>query len=194
MYNKTNWKDRVVEFPNRYKDQDNTVHTLTGDFGVVTEIGTDVTSAELNKIETGVKDLDQSLYYGKYSQMSGGDEIVGTNASTITFSETDLNECNAINLATYPKRLTIPAGVTRVRFHVFASFSRSYTLVQEAHIVLYKNGLSANLRAATGSFTEFLILDVAAGDYFELYASTYDDGDGQSQVDAGTIFGMTILK
>lgn len=51
MYNRTNWKDRVVEFPNRYKDQDNTIHTLTGDFGVVTEIGTDVTAGDLNKIE-----------------------------------------------------------------------------------------------------------------------------------------------
>jgi hypothetical protein len=61
MYNKTNWKDRVVEFPNRYKDQDNTVHTLTGDFGTITEIGTDVTAGDLNKIETGIETLDNYI-------------------------------------------------------------------------------------------------------------------------------------
>jgi phage-related tail fiber protein len=53
-YNKTTWKDRLVEFTNRFKVTDNSdgSKTITADPGVVTEEGTPLSAANLNKIET----------------------------------------------------------------------------------------------------------------------------------------------
>ena len=55
-YSKTNWTDRVVEFPNRYKDQALIQYTFARDEGVVTEAGTFVNAGNMNKLEQGVAD------------------------------------------------------------------------------------------------------------------------------------------
>lgn len=57
-YDKTIWTDRVVEFANRYKDQNEVIYTFTRDEGVITEAGTFVTAANMNKIENGIYTLD----------------------------------------------------------------------------------------------------------------------------------------
>ena len=54
-YTKTNWKDRVVEHPRRYKDQNDNVYTLTPEPGEITEEGTPVTAQRLNNIEDELK-------------------------------------------------------------------------------------------------------------------------------------------
>lgn len=50
-YSRTNWKDKVVSTPNKYKDQSNVSYTFTPDEGVVTEAGTPVNAGNMNKID-----------------------------------------------------------------------------------------------------------------------------------------------
>ncbi len=59
-YVKTDWKDRIVEYPNRYKDQNGNILELTQEPGNVVEEGTLVDADKLNNLENGVEDL-----YGK---------------------------------------------------------------------------------------------------------------------------------
>jgi phage-related tail fiber protein len=53
-YNKTTWKDRQVEFPNRYTMIDNGdgTYTLTPAPGTVTAEGTPISATNQNKLET----------------------------------------------------------------------------------------------------------------------------------------------
>ncbi|MFD2659511.1 hypothetical protein, partial [Paenibacillus thailandensis] len=57
-YTKTNWQDRVVEFPNRYAKSDETASeiTLTQSPGTVTQAGTPLNAGNMNKIEQGIAD------------------------------------------------------------------------------------------------------------------------------------------
>ena len=57
QYKKTNWLDRIVQFANRYKDQDNKVWYLTQDPGEVAQDGTLVEAEKLNNIEEGIEYL-----------------------------------------------------------------------------------------------------------------------------------------
>ncbi|CAM3876941.1 hypothetical protein COLU111180_12015 [Cohnella lubricantis] len=50
-YEKTTWVDRVVQFASRFRDQNNNQITLTPDPGEVTQQGTPLSAANLNKIE-----------------------------------------------------------------------------------------------------------------------------------------------
>lgn len=62
-YEKTLWKDRVVEKPNTYRSVENpdgtiTLYPITGQ---VIEKGTPVSAANLNKIENGIVELNEQL-------------------------------------------------------------------------------------------------------------------------------------
>lgn len=57
-YTKTTWVDRVVEYPNRYKDQANTQYTFTLDSGTITAEGTPVNAVNMNNIENELAVLD----------------------------------------------------------------------------------------------------------------------------------------
>lgn len=59
-YVKTNWLDKIVEFPNRYKDQNENILILTEEPGDIAQEGTLVDSPKLNKIEQGIYDLSES--------------------------------------------------------------------------------------------------------------------------------------
>jgi hypothetical protein len=53
-YTKTTWKDRSVQYPNRYTDESSNVKTFTPSPGTVTEAGTTVTAQRMNNIEDGI--------------------------------------------------------------------------------------------------------------------------------------------
>lgn len=53
-YIKTNWEDRKVEYPNRYKDQYENILTLTQEPGEVACVGTPVDAEHMNHLEEGV--------------------------------------------------------------------------------------------------------------------------------------------
>lgn len=59
-YQKTVWKDQDVENPRTYIERDNGNGTVTllDAFGTVTELGTPVNAANMNKIENGIADLE----------------------------------------------------------------------------------------------------------------------------------------
>lgn len=59
-YQKTVWKDQDVENPRTYVIRDNGDDTVTllDAFGTVTELGTPVNAANMNKIENGIADID----------------------------------------------------------------------------------------------------------------------------------------
>lgn len=56
-YVKTIWKDRKVEYPNRYKDQNGNRLILTKDNGEIEEVGTSLNAEKLNNIENGIEEL-----------------------------------------------------------------------------------------------------------------------------------------
>lgn len=62
-YEKTIWKDRVVEKPNTYRSVANSDGTITlyPITGQVIEKGTPVSAANLNKIENGIVELNEKL-------------------------------------------------------------------------------------------------------------------------------------
>lgn len=55
-YTKRTWLDRVVQFPMRFRDQNNNQLTLTADSGTITQAGTPINAANLNQLEQGVDD------------------------------------------------------------------------------------------------------------------------------------------
>lgn len=59
-YQKTVWKDQDVENPRTYVMRDNGDDTVTllDAFGTITELGTPVNAANMNKIENGIADLE----------------------------------------------------------------------------------------------------------------------------------------
>jgi hypothetical protein len=56
MYSQTTWRDRSVQFPNRYTKsaESSTSVTLTANPGTVTQIGTPLSSNNMNNIEEGI--------------------------------------------------------------------------------------------------------------------------------------------
>lgn len=61
-YTKNTWVDQDVERPKTYEvtnNQDGSI-TLTDSFGLVTELGTPVNAANMNHIEDGIEELDNS--------------------------------------------------------------------------------------------------------------------------------------
>ena len=62
-YQKTVWKDQDVENPRTYvlRDNGDDTTTLLDAFGTVTELGTPVNAANMNKIENGIADLDVKI-------------------------------------------------------------------------------------------------------------------------------------
>lgn len=60
-YNKTVWEDRIVQFPNRYKDQNDNQYTFTRDSGVVTSEGTQMSAEKMNNIENGIAGLAEEM-------------------------------------------------------------------------------------------------------------------------------------
>lgn len=57
QYKKTTWLDRIVQYANRYKDQNGNVLELTQDPGEVAQDGTLVEAEVMNNIEDGIEFL-----------------------------------------------------------------------------------------------------------------------------------------
>lgn len=68
MYTKTNWQDRLVQYPNRFakSGETNDNVTLTADPGTVTQVGTPISSTQLNRIEQGIFDAQLLVYMGGF--------------------------------------------------------------------------------------------------------------------------------
>lgn len=73
-YTKTNWLDRVVQFPRRFTKSGETSSqvTLTADPGIVTEAGTPYNATQMNKIEKGIEDAHLDILNNARSISMGG--------------------------------------------------------------------------------------------------------------------------
>lgn len=146
----------------------------------------------LAKLESALQKL---TFFGKYSQASGGAATVWGSAAKIAFSTEDKDDFSAINLATNNTRITIPSGVTLVRFWVRSDTEMTFGASQ--YLKLYKNnalllricggssGASPYTLSTAGTFTTSP-LSVSENDYFEVYADQYINS-------SGLIFGMEVL-
>ena len=64
QYKKTTWLDRIVQFPNKYKDQNGNVLELTQEPGEVAQDGTLVEAEIMNNIEDGIEESFKNRSFG----------------------------------------------------------------------------------------------------------------------------------
>ena len=103
MYIKTNWLDRIVQYPRRYIDNLSVVRTFTPNEGTITEAGTPFSATGMNIIENGIA----SATYTNSDMMS----IDRRCRQTITYDidnniETILEEIDAIFFGWITNKLT----------------------------------------------------------------------------------------
>lgn len=100
-YTKTNWQDRAVETPNKYtkSGETSTEVTLVQAPGTITQAGTPINAANLNKLEQGVEDAHS---------------LVATAQSEIDTHEALTNPHSATSAAT-PSRLMLRDANGRVK-------------------------------------------------------------------------------
>lgn len=63
-YSKSTWEDRIVQYPNRYKDQNGNLLILTQEPGTVFKAGTFVEAVRMNNIENAIEYLFQNRTFG----------------------------------------------------------------------------------------------------------------------------------
>ena len=160
-----------------------------------------------NKINNNfnlLKNID--VPYGKYSQLSGGNEIVGnvSQSSAITFSTIDNDDFNALSL-TNPTRITPPSGASLCLFYIKAEYQMTLRHGL-ASFVLYKNGeelftihkiavpnaVSSDTYSIDGGMFIAPPVKVENNDYFEVYFVC--NNAALTKLNQGAIFGMFVLK
>ena len=208
-------KDRVVQFPHRYQLVPVAGQTNVYDFvpvtGTVTEVGTPINKANLLKDETAAlydltgedATVDGALARAfskpledrrKCAGLSEGAALIAT-SGYVSFSTVDQNDyLGAIDIFTYPTRLTIPTGVSHVRFSVYIFDMYRQSCVLELH----RNGslfeeVASNSRTSGNDkkvgWRHTNVISVSAGEYFQLYFSH----DSSGELKAGTKFQMEVI-
>ena len=117
-YSRTNWKDKVVSTPNKYKDQNNVSYTFTPDEGTVTEAGTPVNAGNLNKIDLTLY-INNNIFACTGSANTYATTIAGITALTnlvgIPFAislNVDASSASTLNVNSYgAKSILKPNGV-----------------------------------------------------------------------------------
>lgn len=100
-YEKQTWKDRQVQYPNRYIDQNGNILQLERSPGTVTENGSLFNAERMNHIEDGIKDVDSRVQTNKTNiennlkkikgdlLWTNSNSLVGFAAQNITLSSDD---------------------------------------------------------------------------------------------------------
>jgi hypothetical protein len=88
-YTKTTWIDRVVEFANRYKDQNLVQYIFTKDPGTITAAGTALNAVALNNIEDGIKNIETAGASYPFTNMPffDGAAIVAKGTGYVKFAD-----------------------------------------------------------------------------------------------------------
>lgn len=60
-YEKNIWEDRIVQYPNRYRDQNDNLLILTPEPGEIAKIGTLVDAEKMNNIENGIEEISKEI-------------------------------------------------------------------------------------------------------------------------------------
>jgi len=139
----------------------------------------------------------QSPYRGALASLSA-DIINLTSGSNVPFSETVYDTDGIWNVGN-PSRLTVPAGVSRVRITASMESPSAGFTNNSFTMRLSKNGLNfkgmATQSATLGFNNEVMsfssaVIDVIPGDYFEVRLFHSQDMD----LDVNTSFGMEIVE
>lgn len=97
MYVKTKWEDRLVEFPNKYKDQNNNEYIFTQVPGQITKDGTPVVAEYMNNMENGIYD-NQLFSYQTTLLTTGWTLNETTNLYEYNIAKEDITENTCINV------------------------------------------------------------------------------------------------
>lgn len=164
-----------------------------------------VLEGEIEDVNTRMDAIDPAKYYGKYSQMSGGDGHTGSAQNgLILYSAEDNDDFLAINLGVSTSKITIPAGVTLVRFYwKGGGTTMEYSSNGHATVNLLKGGLqsqqlykiNANYSVAAYVYGLWASTPIAvtAGEYFQV-SCVLITNTTSSSIEAGSIFGMEVLR
>jgi hypothetical protein len=176
-YVKTTWTDRQVQYPNRYKDQDDTVYTFSRDEGTITDAGTAVNATNLNKLEDGL--VDATTHKGCLLYKAANQTLTTGTATNVTWDSEEYDTGSFHSTSTNTSRITIPAGITKVRLSAMIGFSTS-SVVGERYVAFRKDGadfIGGTRASVTGAASpvgvqmvhiETPIIVVAEGNYFEV--------------------------
>jgi len=141
-------------------------------------------------------------YFGKYSQMSGGDaKSSATQNGVITFTAEDNDDFLAINIPTSASRIVIPSGATRAKFYCkirarTGSFDSTITISLRKNSTnvqtLYFDSGQANASNTAEALYYSTPVSCVATDYFEIYVTMGTSSDSSS-ISAGSVFGIEML-
>jgi hypothetical protein len=150
-YTKTVWTDRDVEYPNRYKDQNDNQLILTRDEGTVTEAGTLLNSTVMNNIEDGIEALDTRFVRHALTavptQSSAGDlTLTGTGITTYPLTVTSSSAGTKLSIS--GGGIKIGSGVTKVLVSGQAYFYTG-TISTDKIVYIY---LNTNNQAAVNKY------------------------------------------
>lgn len=153
----------------------------------------------VDNVDDVVDIIKLARFYGKYSQMSGGEARTGSvQSGIVNFTTEDNDDFSAIDIPTSTTKITIPSGVTKAKFYWNGKCNGN---VNEGSVIrLYKNGaeLSILTQATTGNYAVVstagcfysMPIPVTQGDYFEVYATLQGSS---SSISAGSVFGMEVI-
>lgn len=103
QYKKTNWEDRIVQYPNRYKDQDGNILELTQEPGEIAQEGTCVEAELMNNIENGLYQMSlKQMELEKLLEQAK--ELVGETVIDYTFEDNSL----------YSKEFDVNVGIDEI--------------------------------------------------------------------------------
>ena len=126
-------------------------------------------------MQYNVEPYNSDKYFGKYSLMTGGAAVA---AGIVAFTTEVKDDFLAINLGTSTSRITIPSGISTVKFHSSGVMIAPFAGIEVADVKLYKNGsntglafgFGASLNGRAGGYCSTSIpVSVSVNDYFELF-------------------------
>ena len=97
------WKDRQVQYPNRYVDQNENILYLTRSPGTITENGSLFNAEKMNHIEEGIKEIDNNMIY--FTESTTLNDLVIKSNLLGNNSKIDASEIAIINSDNSVKKL-----------------------------------------------------------------------------------------
>lgn len=124
-YNKTNWTDRTVQYPNRFtRATADGFDTLTPAPGTIASSGTPITAEKMNNIENGISDVDTRLTSVESKSVSGSSAGNRFEECSGTFF-TNGNSDEATANVTFAKAFTVKPTVFPANISQVVAYGRS---------------------------------------------------------------------
>jgi hypothetical protein len=208
-------KDRVVQFPHRYQlvpvAGESDTYDIIAKPGTITEAGTPINKATLLSDETAalydltgndatvdkaLGNVAHAVNFGEYSQISG--QISMNATGFMAFTNEDFDDFNTVDLNTYPTRMIVPSGATRIKLTFDLPTMSASSHAYRSRVNLYKNSvLFREIVDVSSSLTGILtsqisvIVDANGGDYFQIQ---WEKVGLDASIDSYIVFCMEVVK